>query len=149
MATDIGGIWRTVGGRRIFIKDGEDLETAMKKSGKFKKREKEIKNKMQLKDEWNAKNDSKLSKMNSSQMAEEVRNQLDDCGVDNYVTINGETKGYFGDRGIGKEVINVSSTTGDKFNAKITNVKIYEDRAKTPHEKEVIESLKKKFKDYL
>ena len=46
--TDIGGVWRTVGGRRIFIKDGENLETAMKKSGKFKnikkkKREDEIK----------------------------------------------------------------------------------------------------------
>ena len=38
MATDIGGVWRTVGGRRIFIKDGEDLETAMKKSGKFKEK---------------------------------------------------------------------------------------------------------------
>ena len=37
------GVWRTVGGRRIFIKDGEDLETAMKNSGKFKKNE--IKNK--------------------------------------------------------------------------------------------------------
>ena len=36
---DIGGVWRTIGGRRIFIKDGEDLETAMKKSGKFKKNE--------------------------------------------------------------------------------------------------------------
>ena len=37
MAKDeIGGVWRTVGGRRIFIKDGEDLYTAMKKSGKFK-----------------------------------------------------------------------------------------------------------------
>lgn len=34
--TDLGGVWRTVGGRRIFIKDGEDLSTAMKKSGKFK-----------------------------------------------------------------------------------------------------------------
>lgn len=32
---DIGGVWRTVGGRRIFIKDGQDLETAMKESGKF------------------------------------------------------------------------------------------------------------------
>lgn len=30
-----GGVWRTVGGRRIFIKDGEDLSTAMKNSGKF------------------------------------------------------------------------------------------------------------------
>lgn len=30
------GVWRTVGGRRIFIADGEDLKTAMKNSGKFK-----------------------------------------------------------------------------------------------------------------
>ena len=29
------GIWRTIGGRHIFIAEGEDLETAMKKSGKF------------------------------------------------------------------------------------------------------------------
>lgn len=29
------GVWRTVGGRRIFIRDGVDLETAMKESGKF------------------------------------------------------------------------------------------------------------------
>ena len=35
MNDDIGGVWRTIGGRRIFIKDGEDLETAMKNSGKF------------------------------------------------------------------------------------------------------------------
>lgn len=34
---DLGpGIWRTVGGRRIFIKDGQDLSTAMRESGKFK-----------------------------------------------------------------------------------------------------------------
>lgn len=39
MSNDIGGVWRTVGGRRIFIKDGQDLETAMKESGKFEKKE--------------------------------------------------------------------------------------------------------------
>ena len=33
------GVWRTVGGRRIFIKDGQDLATAMKESGKFSKKE--------------------------------------------------------------------------------------------------------------
>lgn len=33
---DIGGIWRTVGGRRIFIRDGQDLASAMKESGKFR-----------------------------------------------------------------------------------------------------------------
>ena len=38
MAKDeIGGVWRTVGGRRIFIKDGEDLASAMERSGKFQK----------------------------------------------------------------------------------------------------------------
>ena len=39
MANDLGGVWRTVGGRRIFIKDSEDLATAMKNSGKFKDKE--------------------------------------------------------------------------------------------------------------
>ena len=29
------GVWRTIGGRRVFIADGDDLKTAMKKSGKF------------------------------------------------------------------------------------------------------------------
>lgn len=36
MASDIGGVWRTIGGRRVFIKDGQDLASAMKESGKFK-----------------------------------------------------------------------------------------------------------------
>lgn len=46
MASDLGGVWRTIGGRRVFIKDGEDLATAMKNSGKFKKKkEEEINNK--------------------------------------------------------------------------------------------------------
>lgn len=29
------GVWRTIGGRRIFIADGESLKTAMDSSGKF------------------------------------------------------------------------------------------------------------------
>lgn len=33
----LNGVWRTVGGRRIFIKDGQDLATAMKESRKFSK----------------------------------------------------------------------------------------------------------------
>lgn len=40
------GVWRTVGGRRIFIKNGDNLSTAMRKSGKFdsiiRKNEREI-----------------------------------------------------------------------------------------------------------
>ena len=37
MAKDFeDGVWRTVGGRRIFIRDGQSLSDAMKSSGKFK-----------------------------------------------------------------------------------------------------------------
>lgn len=32
------GVWRTIGGRKVFIADGEDLPTAMKNSGKFNKK---------------------------------------------------------------------------------------------------------------
>ena len=39
--SDLGGVWRTVGGRRIFIKNGEDLTTAMKRSGKFATKDKD------------------------------------------------------------------------------------------------------------
>lgn len=35
-SNDLGGVWRTIGGRRIFIKDGQELASAMKESGKFK-----------------------------------------------------------------------------------------------------------------
>ena len=35
MSKELGGIWRTIGGRRVFIKDGQDLASAMKESGKF------------------------------------------------------------------------------------------------------------------
>lgn len=42
---DGDGIWRTVGGKHIFIKNGENLSSAMKKSGKFKiQRKKESNN---------------------------------------------------------------------------------------------------------
>lgn len=37
------GVWRTVGGHRIFIKEGQDLASAMKESGKFFKKENKIK----------------------------------------------------------------------------------------------------------
>lgn len=38
---DMGGVWRTIGGRRIFIKDGQDLASAMIESGKFKSKKNE------------------------------------------------------------------------------------------------------------
>lgn len=38
------GVWRTIGGRRVFIKTGQSLSDAMKESGKFKKKDEEKRN---------------------------------------------------------------------------------------------------------
>jgi len=44
------GVWRTVGGRRIFIKDGQSLADAMKESGKFKNKKSEVKSEIDADD---------------------------------------------------------------------------------------------------
>lgn len=36
----VQGVWRTIGGRRVFIKNGQNLQDAMRESGKFKKQNK-------------------------------------------------------------------------------------------------------------
>lgn len=38
---DENGAWRTISGRRVFIKDGQSLTDAMQQSGKFGETEKE------------------------------------------------------------------------------------------------------------
>src|SRR5574344_879895 len=40
------GVWRTVGGRRIFIKEGQSLSDAMRNSGKFENSQKDVKTKL-------------------------------------------------------------------------------------------------------
>lgn len=54
---DIGGVWRTIGGRRIFINEGQDLASAMKESGKFNKKFKEVITNV------SAKNDEEIDKV--------------------------------------------------------------------------------------
>lgn len=73
MSNDIGGVWRTVGGRRVFIKDGEDLESAMKNSGKFR---------------------SKEEKARLSKVGKEARDNLKELELDKYEdgTYNIESK---------------------------------------------------------
>ena len=44
------GVWRTVGGRRIFIRNGQDLSSAMRESGKFKNMRKDIQDNVKFKD---------------------------------------------------------------------------------------------------
>ena len=48
---DEGGVWRTISGRKVFIKDGESVSDAMKRSGKFGKNPKKQKNEYDDKNE--------------------------------------------------------------------------------------------------
>lgn len=77
------GVWRTIGGKRIFIKDGEDLETAMKKSGKFKKSE--------IKDKDNKKN-KKMTDEERKKRIEELEKKKE------------ETQGFLQKAGIDEEI---------------------------------------------
>lgn len=74
---DIGGVWRTIGGRRVFIKDGQSLSSAMIESGKFKnlrsnyKKAKEEDEKAKQNKEWEEKV-KKLEKENAKNKGYEL-----------------------------------------------------------------------------
>lgn len=81
---DIGGVWRTIGGRRVFIRDGEGLAEAMKRSGKFarytKEGEKEgnIRYNDELLEEYRNKSDEELEKLakNGSEPQKEMAKKV-------------------------------------------------------------------------
>lgn len=91
---DIGGVWRTVGGRRIFIKDGQDLETAMKESGKFgsKKEETEIKEYTEEKDfkseNENLLYENQIDKLNDTANEQALKEYTGNTGSSSYDNIN-------------------------------------------------------------
>lgn len=64
MAQELDGVWRTVGGRRIFIANGQSLSDAMAKSGKFKSSK-------------TKKSKSKLNQKQQSQVREVVKEMVD------------------------------------------------------------------------
>ncbi len=63
------GVWRTVGGRKIFIKNGVDLKTAMKESGKFKKNE--------IKDKKQDNKEDDLKENNNEEKIKELEKQFE------------------------------------------------------------------------
>lgn len=68
---DLGGVWRTVGGRRIFIKDGQDLYEAMNDSGKFTNLKRTNKAKQGVKEIDYIGQDGKKHKMDSYEYPED------------------------------------------------------------------------------
>lgn len=74
------GVWRTVGGRRIFIREGQSLSDAMKNSDKFEKSKKDKKLKEDVKqlNETSEKNKQKESKQLEKNIEEYDYLQVDD-----------------------------------------------------------------------
>lgn len=123
MSNEIGGVWRTVGGRRIFIKDGQDLVTAMKESGKFKKTVG-----LNSNDNITLENHPKpkllttlddLSKKNIEKVLKDYEKEIKDDKIENAIVITKEGKVYqcFGnetnvwpDVDLGDEIIGSSIT---------------------------------------
>ena len=77
---DIKGVWRTIGGRRVFIKTGQSLSSAMIESGKFKnlrsnyKKAKEEDEKAKQDKEWEEKV-KKLEKENAKNKGYELKEE--------------------------------------------------------------------------
>lgn len=90
---DIGGVWRTIAGRRVFIKDGQSLESAMKESGKFKRTTAQINNeyeelskKMQQDDYYyKSEDDRKLKELRAEYDTEVAKGRLDIRNGNNYL----------------------------------------------------------------
>ena len=104
------GVWRTIGGRRIFIKTGQSVSSAMKESGKFKKATKTTKEDLKGADreeqkkinEDYIKEQSKLANEKETRNSSERQKALDELreysgmDADNAETYNaplGEIKG--------------------------------------------------------
>lgn len=56
------GVWRTIAGRRVFIKEGQSLTDAMKESGKFNKMPEKMNNRKNLVDSVKIQTDVDLEK---------------------------------------------------------------------------------------
>lgn len=89
------GVWRTIGGRRVFISDGDDLATAMNKSGKFdnvkfkKAKDEVVKRKGVTAEEYRKAEDTKvnLGKAGRYEEALEAQKKYDDLmNKDGHIT---------------------------------------------------------------
>lgn len=99
---DIGGVWRTIGGRRVFIRNGEDLASAMKRSGKFKKATKNenVKNDEEKQDQLKREKEDYINSIENERVKKNLMNSpvLDEMTMEDvkmYEAIqNGELYSY-------------------------------------------------------
>lgn len=129
-----GGVWRTVGGRRIFIKDGQSLESAMRESGKFKNQKQsyiDVDRRMRA-------NIERVKKEYDDEMAEARRLGRDDLEeqarekkareIEKYKKLQDENKKDYTknkeDRNIAKTLVEVPGFPNYEYNTKTGEVKV-------------------------
>ena len=114
---DSDGVWRTINGRKVFIREGQSLASAMRESGKFKKTFRKL-DKRNAKEEKLAKQRQAIdeiknrSKENNSLNNLGIIRQPEDYRTDKKTslkdTINDLAKKYLGDRA--KKYANLKDT---------------------------------------
>lgn len=93
-SNDMNGVWRTVGGRRIFIRTGQGLSDAMKESGKFG-------------------SSKKTERANAKLKKEEPNEKYEQ--VDSYATYKDKFNNTWGKDGAGDSVVSAKMYTNDEF----------------------------------
>lgn len=93
MAED--GVWRTIGGRRVFIKSGQSLDDAMRESGKFSQETTAIKDFGEAYSELSGKPDEAIEKLLSEKSGYvPAAIQKDDIGNIDFVWGKGGKDGF-------------------------------------------------------
>lgn len=128
--SDTNGVWRTVGGRRIFIKDGQDLTSAMKESGKFSSNEKK----------FNSLNEKEIDDMQKSSdkcynnLTSDEKDAMYEYAMGGYQDVNdflnGKFEGYENTKDFVNQIDNAMSKyllNKDIISYRGTNGKYYED----------------------
>lgn len=100
------GVWRTIGGRRVFIRDGQSLASAMKESGKFSRveRNKDLYKKL---DEEKAKDNYKEETSSKKNYEKKEGNSLETISKEEYDKLPKDYKGTL------KELINTAEFRGE------------------------------------
>lgn len=121
---DLGGVWRTVGGRRIFIKDGQDLYEAMNDSGKFTNLKKENfkrkKNDLNKGDVFVNKNRVKVEIVDIDEKGNTLRKMVQPDGKEDFKNFNEkDVKSMLDQNGYKKETSYEKETPKSPANARI------------------------------
>lgn len=127
---DLGGVWRTVGGRRIFIKDGQDLYEAMNDSGKFtnlkKTNSQRKKNDLNKGDVFVNKNGVKVEIVDVDEKGNTLRKMVQPDGKEDFKNFNEkDVKAMLNQNGYHKEIEYIGQ---DDKKHKMLSIEYPEDR---------------------